>query len=359
MHRLLEIILGLERGFLSREGDLSLQFNPAWPGQAYVGAVTWNLVLIALAAFLVWHVYRREGRSRNVRIVLGVVRGFLLGFLIVLLNRPVLTLGQSRTEPSVVAVMIDDSISMRVRDAGNGADGKPLSRIEAVAELLSDHDKSLLKELSKVHQVRFFRFDRDKESIDAAAVAKITPQGQNTQVLASLRSVLSDLQGASYRLIDRRLHTFKVADVDRIAVTVGGKTQDLKILNRESQNGYKLAPAKTPDKPEEMARNWHDKIWRIYPVEILGKGEKPTPAEPKVTLRVEYFDGKKSAGFIEVGKIDAAPAAPVSESPTGAHAPEPPKPDLYARTEHTAGWIKIHNDPSYVTDGEKVVSGPQ
>src|SRR5437773_12055960 len=116
MHRFLELIFGLERGFLSREGELSLQFNPAWPGQQYVGAVTWNFVLIALAAWLVWHVYRREGRSKPVRIALGIVRGFLLAFLIVLLNRPVLTLGQSRTEPSVVAVMIDDSISMRVRD---------------------------------------------------------------------------------------------------------------------------------------------------------------------------------------------------------------------------------------------------
>ena len=195
MDRLLEIILGLERGFLSREGELSLQFNPAWPGQAYVGAVTWNIVLIVLAALLVWHVYKREGRSRPVRIALGIVRGFLLAFLIVLLNRPVLTLGQSRTEPSVVAIMIDDSVSMRVRDAGTGPDGKPLSRLEAVGQLLSTADKSLLTELAKVHQVRFFRFDRDKEAIDAAGLAKLEPQGQHTQVLASVRSVLADLQG--------------------------------------------------------------------------------------------------------------------------------------------------------------------
>src|SRR5438477_7593357 len=171
MQRLLEILLGLERGFLSREGELSLQFNPAWPGQQYVGAVTWNLLLAVLAGLLVWYVYRREGRSRPVRIALGVVRGFLLAFLIVLLNRPVLTLGQSRTEPSVVAVMIDDSISMRVRDAGAGADGKPLTRLEAGEQLLSPSDKSLLNDLSKVHQIRVFSFDRDKQPIDTDAIA--------------------------------------------------------------------------------------------------------------------------------------------------------------------------------------------
>ncbi|HYO07410.1 MAG TPA: hypothetical protein VER17_00425 [Tepidisphaeraceae bacterium] len=196
MNRLLEIILGLDRGFLSRDGDLSLQFNPHWPGQAYVGAVTWNVLLVILAGLLVWYVYRREGRSRPVRIGLGVLRAALLAFVLVLLNRPVLTLGQSRTEPSVLAVMVDDSISMRVRDAGTAADGKPLSRLEAVKQLLSPGEKSLLTELSKSHQVRLFSFDRDKQAIDSPdALAKVEPVGANTQVINSVRSVLGDLQG--------------------------------------------------------------------------------------------------------------------------------------------------------------------
>src|SRR5687767_8231162 len=127
MNRFFEFIFGLEKGFLSRDGELSLQFNPAWPGQEYVGAVTWNILLAVLAALLVWYVYKREGRSRPVRITLGVMRGVLLAFLLVLLNRPVLTLGQSRTEPSVLAIMVDDSVSMRVRDAG-ALNGAPLSR---------------------------------------------------------------------------------------------------------------------------------------------------------------------------------------------------------------------------------------
>ncbi|HSV15884.1 MAG TPA: hypothetical protein VLI90_16600, partial [Tepidisphaeraceae bacterium] len=78
MHRLLEILLGLRRGFLSREGDLSVQFNPQWPWQAHVGAGVWNFVLAALAAALVIYVYRRDGRSRAVRISLGILRGGLL-----------------------------------------------------------------------------------------------------------------------------------------------------------------------------------------------------------------------------------------------------------------------------------------
>src|SRR5688500_11902681 len=193
MNRFFEFMFGLEKGFLSREGELSLQFIPAWPWQEYVGAVTWNIVLAILAALLVWYVYKREGRSRPVRITLGVMRGVLLAFLLVLLNRPVLTLGQSRTEPSVLAIMVDDSVSMRVRDAG-AANGAPLSRLEAVTRLLSPGDKSFINELAKTHQVRLYRFNRDKEPVDAAALAKLQPEGQHTQVLTSLRSVLADLQ---------------------------------------------------------------------------------------------------------------------------------------------------------------------
>ena len=67
MQRLLEIILGLEKGFLSREGEFTLQFNPHWPGQEWVGAASWNIVLAIVALALVIYVYRREGRSRPVR----------------------------------------------------------------------------------------------------------------------------------------------------------------------------------------------------------------------------------------------------------------------------------------------------
>src|SRR5258706_12960342 len=111
MNRLLEILLGLQRGFLSRDGELSIQFHPQWPGQAVVGAGLWNVMLIALALMLVVYVYRQDGRSRPLRITLGVIRAALLAMVLLLLNRPVLTLGQSRTEPSVLVVMIDDSLS--------------------------------------------------------------------------------------------------------------------------------------------------------------------------------------------------------------------------------------------------------
>ena len=236
MKAFLEKILGLDQGFLSRPGEFSVQFNPRWPFQDTIGAATWNLVLAALAIALVIYVYRREGRSRPARISLGLLRACLLAFVIAMLNRPVLNLGQSRTEPSVVAVLIDDSVSMRVKDHGLGAsaDGG-LTRFEGALTLLTGQDEKLVRDLARQHTIKFYRFSKDATPLfdytpdnrvraeggeapstrpttlpatapstlpampggDAVApmLATLTPDGQATQILASLRTVIEGLQG--------------------------------------------------------------------------------------------------------------------------------------------------------------------
>jgi hypothetical protein len=204
MQRIWEFIFGLDRGFFSRPGEFSFRFNPSWPWQETIGAGAWNFLLVALALALVVYIYRREGRTRGVKIALGVIRAFLLLFVIALLNRPVVTLGQNRTEASILAIMIDDSVSMRVRDAG-GADDS-ISRLEAATQLLNSNDQALLKRLSRDHQLRLYRFSRDAEPMisatqpssiagEGAALQELKPEGQQTQVLRSLRSVLDELQG--------------------------------------------------------------------------------------------------------------------------------------------------------------------
>ncbi|MBC8109131.1 MAG: VWA domain-containing protein, partial [Anaerolineae bacterium] len=207
MNRLLEILLGLNRGFLSRDGDLSLTFNPSWPWQATIGAGAWNFLLVLLVIGLVVVIYRREGRSRPVRITLGVIRGALLALVIALLNRPVLTLGQSYTEPSVVAVLIDDSLSMRIRDANPDPKAEAQSRLASAVNLLTGEDQKLIKDLGKVHQLRYYKFDSTASPITPStqpsatanpivdALNALEPTGQSTQLGASLRAVSDDLQG--------------------------------------------------------------------------------------------------------------------------------------------------------------------
>ena len=199
MNRLLEILLGLDRGFLSREGALSADFHSNWPWSRVVGDATWNLLLVAAAVALVIWVYRREGKSRGWRIGLAAGRLAVLLLLIGLLNRPTLTLTKARVEPSVLAVMVDDSVSMRVPDVET-AGGKRERRLDAAANLLGSDDAKLLRDLAAVHQLRFFRFARDATPVDAPdgfaeAVSKLEPDGQSTEVAAAVRSALQGLQG--------------------------------------------------------------------------------------------------------------------------------------------------------------------
>ena len=37
-----------------------------------------------------------------------------------------------------------------------------------------------------------------------------------------------------------------------------------------------------------MAKNWHDKVWRMMVTEVLGKGELPSGGTPEVACKVEY-----------------------------------------------------------------------
>lgn len=222
MQRLLEIILGLDKGFLSKQGEFTLQFNPKWPFQETVGASTWNLVLLVLAGLLVYAIYKREGRSRFARILLGTLRAALLLFVIAMLNRPVLTLAQSRSEPSYLAFVLDTSASMQVKDAGSKSDGSGVSRFNAAVNLLTGDDQKFVRDLGAKHILKFYTFGRDAQGLAtvtgddlgtrvaeqpattqpstrpaglAGTLESIQPTSQSTQVLASLRTVLQDLQG--------------------------------------------------------------------------------------------------------------------------------------------------------------------
>ncbi len=234
LNRFEEFVFGLPSGFLDQQGEFRIQFNPQWPGQdglnylftkmgfGAIGPHFWNFMLGAIILMLVWYVYQREGRSRRARISLAVIRCAILGFVLFLLNLPVFTIVQSRTEPSVLAIMVDDTISMRVKDVATGANGaEPISRLDAVVRLLKRDDQELIKSLSKKHILRFYRFNRQaiplfslvsdtaekKDGDDAKkekgpdyapvikALEQLEPKGENTQVLNSLRSALEDLQG--------------------------------------------------------------------------------------------------------------------------------------------------------------------
>jgi hypothetical protein len=126
-------------------------------------------------------------------------------------------------------------------------------------------------------------------------------------------SLLSDLEFANTRLIDRRLHTFADADFDAWVITAEGRERR---LARTAERWADAADGAL----DEFASNWHDRLWRLAGVEVLGRGESPEAGEPQLALRVDYLHRGRSVGFTEVGTAGK---------------------DAFARTEHSAGWVRL------------------
>src|SRR5665213_156686 len=144
------------------------------------GTLAWNLALAIGGALLVIAVYRLDGRSSFGRLLLGTLRAGLIALVIFLLNNPVLTRTSTLIEPSVVAVLVDDSMSMTVRDvtppAGPAASAAPgpsspsslgPSRLAAAVDLLTGNDQALIRKLATVHSLHFYAFDRTARQIGA------------------------------------------------------------------------------------------------------------------------------------------------------------------------------------------------
>ncbi len=154
-------------------------------------------------------------------------------------------------------------------------------------------------------------------------------------------SLLSELEPASQSLVDRRLHTFRGPDFDEFVLTFDDKKRAFLQKDAEIPSTMKVFPKETPEKTDDLVRNWHDKVWnRLIVTEVLGKGENPQGGAPKVELRIDYLARGKSKGFVELGKSSSG--------------------DLWARTENTASWVGLHTGTDdIIAEARKFSSTPK
>lgn len=206
MQRLIEFMLGLDRDVLGQQGEYSLTFDPVWPLQEYLPAAIWNTLLAIAILFSIWAIYRREAGSRRLRIFAGVLRVTLLLLVLAILNRPMLSLTQTREERSVLAVLLDDSMSMQVADAPGASPEQPVSRLDAAKRLLEAESGQLLKRLVAKHELRLYRFAGSAVQVATLSseeqlpgvlqtLAELKPQGQSTRLQNSIEQVAQQLQG--------------------------------------------------------------------------------------------------------------------------------------------------------------------
>jgi hypothetical protein len=150
-------------------------------------------------------------------------------------------------------------------------------------------------------------------------------------------AMLSELEPSSQQLVDRRMHVFKMNEYDAFTIETAGEKKEFVSSNADIPQTAKVAPRETPDKQDELARNWSDKVFnRLIVTEVFGKGETPMAGEPKIELRVDYTSGGKPKGFVEIGKANGA---------------------VFGRSENTAGWVGLHMGTDDVLTDAKRIAG--
>ncbi len=174
-----------------------------------------------------------------------------------------------------------------------------------------------------------------------------TPQGASWGSPYALRedgkvfllgsAILPDFEGGMNRLVDRRLHTFEDGDYDSFTVTQGKSSRSF-VVNGKPPGEVKIAPKNAPDKPDEFAHNWHDRIWRTVAMDVMGRGEEPQGGAPEEVFRVEYRKGDKPVGYFSVARGN--------------------KGEFFGKTEHSAGWLQFHGAmDTLANEAVKVASG--
>ena len=170
----------------------------AWPGWVLA------LLVVVCTAGLAWLIWRRlpeaAPRVRNWRawLVWGL-EAAMVALLLLLLWEPAITVAELKSQQNIIAVLVDDSRSMAIADAG--ADGNA-TREAAAVKTLQD---GVLAGLQKKFQTRVYRLDggltrlaaSEKDSGDggsqlASAMAGVGPSAEATHINAGLRQLTAE-----------------------------------------------------------------------------------------------------------------------------------------------------------------------
>ncbi len=159
----------------------TLAYDPLIPVRAV-------LLLAALGAALALWTLARPGRSITSlsRLTLATLRLGTVAVMAWCLCRPVLVVAESLKQRNVVAVLVDDSRSMRIADV-NGA-----PRSTALRTLAGGPDSSLLRALAVRYQVRVYR---TSASGRVPSVAALGFDGGRTRLLGAITRVEDELAG--------------------------------------------------------------------------------------------------------------------------------------------------------------------
>lgn len=209
------------RPLLFQEGELAFSAPPLWLAAA--GAA------LAVAVVATYLTVRGRARGRD-RLGLGALRLALLAVVLVLLMRPVLLISTVVPQENYLAVLVDDSRSMRIDDG--------VSRAGVVHDALLDPASPLLASLADQFRVRLYRFSDGATRMTGEGAAELEFSGDRTRLGRSLEQVRDELgslplsgvvvvtDGADQAAgeLDQALLGYRAAGVPVFPVGVGSET---------------------------------------------------------------------------------------------------------------------------------------
>jgi len=156
----------------------------------FVLAAPWPMLIVvlvgALGMALAWAYRRARGKSTpRDRVLLTGVRVAILGLAGFALLRPTLLISTAVPQKNAVAILIDDSRSMRIADE----DGR--TRADVAQRLFGTRDSALSRALAERFQLRYYRFSSAAEPM--ADGRALTFAGGRTHLGAALDRARQDL----------------------------------------------------------------------------------------------------------------------------------------------------------------------
>lgn len=197
---LLGVAALLSGGALVAEALIALTVKLAAPGQADFNEYRWvflapwgrlGFVLGALAVAGITTLAWRASRGANAwrrALLIGLRTGAAVTALVVFLE-PAVELRQVAREPNRIAVLIDDSRSMALREDPRGP-----SRIERARQLLAASSETLAA-WERDHKIDYYTFAETVNATTPAGLAGDTAQGKATLIRKALEYVRGHYEG--------------------------------------------------------------------------------------------------------------------------------------------------------------------
>ncbi len=261
----------------------------------------WSPVLIlvggAAAALVAYLFYRRKSAHLSGASLSALAGLRTLAILIVtlFLLQPVLRLTRTELTRATVAVLVDSSESMGIKDSAGDR-----SRLEASKEVLSRPPNAILERLARTQNVRLFAFGTvTAELADAERLGELRPEHKATAIGQALKDIVKETRQeelAGIVLLTDGVSTYG-DDPEQVARTLGVPVFPVALGGRIGQRGrfHDVGIARVPQNPRFIVDNE-----AAVRVELAHAGlRKFTSEERRLELRLLEGEGTLAVETVE------------------------------------------------------------